>query len=66
MFVVWIGGMYKVVEWVVLVLLCMLMCMESELCCGWPQLKVVKAYPNIDFSSIFALRYRALIAQSWP
>ena len=36
-FVVSIGGLWKAVGWVVLGVECMLMCMESELCCGWLQ-----------------------------
>ena len=35
--VVCIGGLWKAVGWVVLGVECMLMCMGSELCCGWLQ-----------------------------
>ena len=35
--VVCIGGLWKAVGWVVLGVQCMLMCMGSELCCGWLQ-----------------------------
>ena len=33
-FVVFIGGLWKAVGWVVLGVECMLMCMGGELCCG--------------------------------